>query len=317
MGGVMLQQKVFSPHPVATKLPATWIAPDTAQLDHSDSATLIRYGRTLVVNTAVYLGPAGSVAKMSNGMNCQNCHLNAGTRAFTGNFALVASEYPKFKARSNRMESIEFRINDCMTRSLNGQPLDSLSPEMKAMVAYIKWVGSGIAKGSRPAGTQTEELPLLPRAASVENGQVIYMNKCKTCHGANGEGLRSDDSTHFIYPPLWGAHSYNVSAGMYRISKLAAFIKQNMPYKPVPAPPELTNEQAWDVAAFVLSRPRPQKFFEYDWPNIIGKPFDYPFGPYADSFSLQQHKYGPFIQVKKAIEAAQKKAAATAAGGFK
>lgn len=66
--------------------------------------------------------------------------------------------------------------------------------------------------------------------------------------------------------------------------------------------PKLTDEEAWDVAAYIASQPRPGKRFAYDWPNISKKPFDFPFGPYADNFSEQQHKYGPFqpIQNKKA-----------------
>ena len=58
--------------------------------------------------------------------------------------------------------------------------------------------------------------------------------------------------------------------------------------------PTLTDEQAWDVAAYVNSQPRPHKDQSADWQDINDKPIDYPFGPYADTFSKQQHKYGPF-----------------------
>ena len=68
---------------------------------------------------------------------------------------------------------------------------------------------------------------------------------------------------------------------------------------------QLSDEEAWDVAAFVNSQPRPVKIFKEDWPNIAGKPFDHPFGPYADGFSEEQHKFGPFIPI---IEARKKQA---------
>jgi thiosulfate dehydrogenase len=58
--------------------------------------------------------------------------------------------------------------------------------------------------------------------------------------------------------------------------------------------PEITEEQAWDVAAFVNSQPRPAKDLSKDWPKIAGKPVDHPFGPYADTFPEKQHKYGPY-----------------------
>jgi len=62
--------------------------------------------------------------------------------------------------------------------------------------------------------------------------------------------------------------------------------------------PQLTDEEAWDVAAYVNSMLRPAKDLSRDWPDISKKPFDHPFGPYADSFSEEQHKYGPFKEVR-------------------
>ena len=306
-GSVMLYKPVANiGHNKINTATGSWLPPDINELNTSDSASLIRYGRELIANTAAYIGPKGNVAAASNGMNCQNCHLNAGTKLYGSNFALVASTYPKYRHRSGKIESIEFRINECMERSLNGKPLDSLSREMKAMVAYLKWVGKNIKKGTRPAGTGMDELPWLNRAANPSSGRTIYLNKCKVCHGANGEGVLSIDSAGYTYPPLWGENSYNVSAGLYRITRLAYFVKHNMPYKTADAAP-LTDEEAWDVAAFINSMKRPQKFFKYDWPNINTKPVDYPFGPYADSFTEIQHKLGPFYEIKKATEKLEKK----------
>jgi thiosulfate dehydrogenase len=119
------------------------------------------------------------------------------------------------------------------------------------------------------------------------------------CHGVNGEGVILPDSSAYTYPPLW-KNSYNISAGMYTLSKLAGFIKNNMPYGDANwQNPVLTSEEAWDVAAFVNSQPRPEKLFKADWPDISKKPFDYPFGPYKDSFTVAQHKYGPFEPIIK------------------
>ena len=35
-----------------------------------------------------------------------------------------------------------------------------------------------------------------------------------------------------------------------------------------------------------------------DWPDISTKPFDHPFGPYADKFLEEQHKFRPFAEIK-------------------
>src|SRR5580765_3447657 len=55
-----------------------WEAPDTSNIPFTEEGMLIRYGRELIANTSYYLGPRGKVAVVTNGMNCQNCHLNAG-----------------------------------------------------------------------------------------------------------------------------------------------------------------------------------------------------------------------------------------------
>ena len=280
--------------------PTEWDIPYVNSLPATPEAEMIKYGRELIINTAKYLGPKGTVAHMSNGMNCGNCHLDAGTRLNGNCFAMVATTYPKFRERSGRVESVEYRINECMERSLNGNRLDSLNKEMRAMRAYIVWLGSSVTKGAPLKGMGIPELPLLARAASASKGANVYASKCISCHGPAGQGILNADSTAYTYPPLWGPHSYNVSAGIYRLSRLAGYIKYNMPYTPNPVEPQLNDEDAWDVAAFINSQQRPEKFFVYDWPKMASKPFDYPFGPYVDSFPELQHKYGPFAAIKNA-----------------
>lgn len=283
---------------VAVLLIGTIILINLPVEDNEDNQVL--YGRDLVANTSAYLGPKGKIAAISNGMNCQNCHLDAGTRAYANSFAAVASTYPKYRDRSGRIESIEFRINECMERSLNGKKIDSTCKEMKAMVAYLKWVGKDALPGKRPRGAGIEELPFLPRAADTLKGKLLYAAKCQSCHGAGGEGLLDPNGSTYTYPPLWGKHSYNTSAGLYRITRLAGFIKYAMPFGATYTNPQLTDEQAWDLAAFINTQPRPEKFFTYDWPKKETKPVDYPFGPYTDSFPEDQHKYGPFRPIANA-----------------
>ncbi|MGH2553974.1 MAG: c-type cytochrome [Chitinophagaceae bacterium] len=282
--------------------PEDWQPPDINLVPQTAEGEMIRYGRDLIVHTSTYFGPKGNIAPITNGMNCQNCHIWAGVKPFGNSFASVASTYPKFRDRSGILESVEFRINDCMERSLNGTSIDSASKEMKAMVAYLNWVGQFVKKGVKPTGSGNPDIPYLNRAADPINGKSIYVDKCQRCHGHDGEGLFYEDSTTYRYPPLWGQQSYNVSAGLYRLSRLAGFIKYNMPFDLAQSTPQLTDEEAWDVAAFICSQPRPEKKFTQDWPVLEKKPLDYPFGPYADRFSEHQHKYGPFLPIKEELE---------------
>jgi thiosulfate dehydrogenase len=185
---------------------------------------------------------------------------------------------------------------------MNGIKLDSHSREMRAMVSYLTWVGKNVPKGVKPVGAGTEELKFMDRAADVSKGKNIYIAKCQLCHGPEGQGQLQFDSTSYLYPPLWGPNSYNVSAGLFRLSRFAGYVKNNMPIGSTHENPQLTSEEAWDVAAFVNSQPRPNKKFSYDWPDIKTKPVDHPFGPYADGFNEKDHKYGPFTPIKIARE---------------
>jgi thiosulfate dehydrogenase len=271
-----------------------WTGAGANQIPITAEGELIRYGRNLIANTSQYLGPRGSVAHISNGMNCQNCHLEAGTKPWGNNYGAVASTYPKFRERSGTIETIEKRVNDCIERSLNGKTIDNNSTEMRAMIAYIKWLGNEVPKGSKPKGTGIMELSYLSRPADPAKGKTIYTTTCERCHGKNGEGQINVDENGYTYPPLWGNSSYNNGAGLFRLSRFAGYVKNNMPNPLNYHSPQLSDEEAWDVAAYVNSQPRPSKDLGKDWPNLKKKPFDHPYGPYADAWSEEKHKYGPW-----------------------
>jgi thiosulfate dehydrogenase len=275
-----------------------WNPPDSNQIPHTAEGDLIRYGKRLIAHTSRFIGPKGSVASLSNGMNCQNCHLDAGARVFGNNYSAVNSTYPKFRDRSGTIENIYKRINDCVERSLHGKSLDTLSREMQAIRAYIVWLGQKVQKNIKPSGAGITDLPFLNQAADPEKGHFIYMQQCQRCHGQHGEGLLYPDSAEYVYPPLWGNQSYTSAAGLHRITRLAGYVKDNMPFgASTHFNPQLTDTESWDVAAFIISQPRPEIKFEKDWPDKFRKPIDYPYGPYMDSFSERQHQYGPFIPI--------------------
>jgi len=277
-----------------------WSAPDMSSVRNESLKAQILYGKELIAHTAKYLGPEGIVMQISNGMNCQNCHLEAGTKIFGNNYSGVASTYPKFRARSGASEDIYKRVNDCIERSLNGTALDTLSKEMQAIKAYIVFLGTNVEKGVKPNGAGLRDLAYLDREADPEKGKLVYNTKCITCHMADGQGQKTPLGNEYLYPPLWGKSSYNDGAGLYRISNFAKYAKYNMPQGVSYILPTLTDEEAWDVAAFVNSQSRPHKEVPADWPDITKKPVDHPFGPFADTFTEKQHKYGPFKLIVEA-----------------
>ena len=271
-----------------------WAAPDTTALGDDEKSDQIRYGKDLIANTSKYLGPRGSVSKISNGMNCQNCHLEAGTKVWGNNYGAVFATYPKYRARSGEIEGIYRRVNDCMQRSLNGRALDTLGTEMQAIKAYIEWLGRGVKKGEKAKGAGITDLPFMEQAADPALGQKVYTAQCQSCHQSDGQGVLAANKIAYTYPPLWGKNSYNTGAGLFRLSRFAGYVKYNMPLGATYQNPILTDDEAWNVAAFVNAQSRPTKDLTSDWPKLAEKPVDHPFGPFADTFSEMQHKFGPF-----------------------
>ncbi|HLX66422.1 MAG TPA: c-type cytochrome [Puia sp.] len=293
VGGEMLLRRLSLEAPADS----LWQGPDSAAIPAGTNGDLIRYGRDLIVRTGYYFGPAGTISHTSNGMNCQNCHLYAGRQPWGNNFGGVRSSYPKFKERRGAVEDIAQRVSDCFERSLNGIAPDTSSREVRAMIAYMEWLGAGVPKGKKPAGSGIQAIPYLTRAADPAKGKQLYVLKCQLCHGPEGAGMKSGDGSVYIYPPLWGDHSYNTGASLYRLSRLAGFMFNNMPSGTDYRKPQLSAEEAWDLSAFIDSQPRPVRTFGADWPDIKLKPVDHPYGPFPDTFGAVQHKFGPFLPI--------------------
>src|SRR5258708_15951280 len=109
----------------------------------------------------------------------------------------------------------------------------------------------------------------------------------------------NENGVEWKYPPLHGENSFNIGAGLFRLTRFAGYVKANMPNDQATyEKPVLSDEEAWDVGAYVLSLPRPSKDISKDWPDISKKPVDHPFWPYPDRFLEILHKYGSFHSIR-------------------
>jgi thiosulfate dehydrogenase len=287
---------------------AIWTVPEIGALPRDAHGLQVREGRDLITATYAYIGPnVPDPAKRYAGNNlaCTNCHLQAGTKKFGLPLFGLYNDFPQYSARSGGEISIEDRINSCMTRSMNGRPLSSDAPEMQAIVAYIKFLSTGVARDQRVPGLGTGQMPELRRAADPSRGKPRYAGNCAACHNTDGSGVPGSiagSDLGYVMPPLWGRDTFNDGAGMARIITLANFIHFNMPHGADYLNPQVSVDDAWDIAAFVLSHPRPHLAdTAHDFPNLLLKPVDTPYGPYADHFSERQHKYGPFGPIRAEI----------------
>lgn len=271
---------------------------DVSQLGDDMYGEMVKYGYALISETYKYLGPENGNSAMiyaGNNLSCKNCHLDAGTKKFAAPYLGVTARFPQYRGRENRIGSIEERINGCMERSMNGKKLPVDSKEMRAMVAYMSWLGKEIPAGHKPEGTGFTAIEIPNRAVNLENGKKVYETYCVACHGENGQGVKNTNNLGYTYPPLWGDDSYNHGAGMNRVLTATAFIKANMPLGATADNPMLSDEDAFDVAGYIDSHTRPEKKnTELDFPDLKRKPVSTPYGPWSDEFSAEQHKFGPF-----------------------
>jgi len=227
-------------------------------LDNSKLSEEIRRGFKLFTNT-----PVEAPRLAPGGMSCTNCHMNAGQREKSMPLVNVAGMFPEYNRRSGRLYSLGDRVTDCFLRSENatsGQPAadqlpNASSPEVLAISAYLTWLARGAEVGKNPSWRGQNTIPasaLVPvDKLDTAKGEAIYMDRCATCHGADGQGVQIGDK---IAGPLWGERSWNDGAGAARIYTLAGMIRYSMPYLD---PGNITDEDAQHVAAFINSKPRP------------------------------------------------------------
>ena len=266
------------------------------------AAATVEYGRRLLRETALLMGPDHEDSAMrytGARLACASCHLETGTKPGTLSLMQTASRYPRPSPRDSGVRDLRDRINGCMLRSMNGRELPRDSVEMIAMEAYINHLGERYAASSESHRAASEPAAFAEpkRAADPAAGQVVYAERCAVCHGADGLGLRAtlEPADGYVFPPLWGGDSYNDGAGMHRVLTAAGFIKARMPL----GQPDLTDDQAFDVAAYINSHPRPaMSGLERDYPERTAKPVDSPYGPWADPFPAEQHKYGPYAEIR-------------------
>lgn len=260
------------------------------------------YGKRLIAQTSEYLGPDVAdpqMRRMNSRLACASCHLGAGLEPGNLSLATAFNKYPRISPRTGAKETIQDRVNGCMMRSMNGRPLAEGSPEMVAMVAYLRFLANQDAASgaSRRKDHDPPALKTPNRAADLKAGEDVFGKRCAACHGRDGAGLpAARELVHgFVFPPLWGPNSFNDGAGMHRVLTAARFVKARMPLGNA----DLTDDQAFDVAAFLNSKPRPAMMgLERDYPDRTKKPADTGYPPYADSFPLEQHRFGPFPPIE-------------------
>jgi thiosulfate dehydrogenase len=216
-------------------------SPDT--IPGGQQGEQIRLGYEIVVRTHEY-----ATNYVGNALTCTNCHLDAGLDPNAASFVGLSRVYPELNAGAARPITLADRVNDCFERNLNGKRLPPNSSNLHAVIAYIDWLSHDIPSGS---AVQWRGMPRIQtsRVPDPINGKKVFKNRCVLCHGTDGQGT-------MMAPPVWGQKSYTTGSEMARNSVAASFIKANMPRTRGWA---LSDNDAYDVAAYINSQPRPER----------------------------------------------------------
>ncbi len=248
-------------HTESDGLDAIFTHPSSDSIPDGRRGEQIRLGYQLVVHTQEFAS-----SYVGNRLTCTNCHLDAGLDPNSASYVGLSRAYPEYRARTGLVVTLADRINECVERSLNGKPIPHDSHKLRAIVAYIEWLSKDVPSGSRMAWRGIPRLHPT-KSPDVVNGTKVFTARCAFCHGADGQGTMAA-------PPLWGPQSYNIGAEMARIPVAASFIKSNMPRTRGWA---LSDQDAYDVAAYINSQPRPDFPGKgHDWPKGE-KPADVPY----------------------------------------
>ncbi|HWF09137.1 MAG TPA: c-type cytochrome [Bryobacteraceae bacterium] len=202
------------------------------------------YGRRLMLETPKYLGQV-----TGSRLACASCHIDAG--AESGELSLIHA--------LEHQTNIADRINRCVTGNMNGHPLLAASPAMAAMIAWLHFLADRDAATGASEREAHDPPPYRTpaRAPDPAAGETLFRKRCADCHGSDGAGLPAtrNIADGYLFPPLWGPYSFNGAADMANTAVAAKFIKAKMPL----GRPDLEDEQALDVAAFIESARRQEQ----------------------------------------------------------
>ena len=247
-GGLAVQRFALPPAGHAPVPARAFAPPADATIGGDPLGAQISLGRAVFTDTA-----RAAPDLVGNDLKCSNCHLDAGRRPGAAPLWAAWGLFPQFRAKNGHVNTFAERVRECFLYSMNGRQPAYDDPRLVAVESYAAFLARGAPVGVKLPGQGFAKLAKPPLAPDRGRGKVVFGQECARCHGDDGAGRKT--GTDIAFPPLWGPRSYNWGAGMGDIPNAAGFVRLNMPQD---APGRLTDQQAWDVAAYIDGKPRPQ-----------------------------------------------------------
>jgi thiosulfate dehydrogenase len=222
--------------------------PEESEIPNNEFGDMVRLGEKIFRDTR-----GNAKEFVGNSLQCSNCHLDAGRLADAAPLWAAYVAFPTYRAKNGHVNTFQERMQGCFLYSMNGKAPALDDKVLVALESYAYFLAKGAPTGAQLPGRGYPELAK-PAKLDYSHGQQIYADKCALCHGADGQGQSTADGS-VVFPPLWGARSFNWGAGMSSITNAAGFVKANMPLSQGNS---LTDQESWDVATYLDSQERPQ-----------------------------------------------------------
>jgi thiosulfate dehydrogenase len=138
-----------------------------------------------------------------NSLQCANCQIDKGRLANSAPLWAAYVAFPACRAKNNRVNTLQERIQRCFRFCMNGKAPDLNSKVLVARESYAHFLASGAPTGAEMPGRGYPKLPK-PAKLNYGHGQEVYGQKCALCHGADGQGQQAC-RRHDGFPATLGA----------------------------------------------------------------------------------------------------------------
>lgn len=227
---------------------AGFTPPGHDEIPEGPYGDVVRKGRDIFTDTGSH-----AADYVGNSLSCGNCHLDAGRLANSAPLWGAYVRYPAYRSKTGQVNNYTERLQGCFMYSMDGKAPPAGSDVLVALETYSFWMAQGAPVGAQLPGAGYPKQFKPPQPPDYARGEAVFIESCALCHGEDGQGQRV--AGRQVFPPLWGANSYNWGAGMHQLDNAAGFIKANMP---LGRGGSLSDQQAWDVAMFMNAQERPQ-----------------------------------------------------------
>lgn len=212
---------------------------------------LTKVGAAILQGRAIFDHTRRMVPRYAgNQLSCDDCHIAEGRLAGAGPMWGAAGLYPRFY--DGRLVTLGQRIGAAFVHDEGGAKPSLAGGVIVDLLAYIHWMSRGAPIGVALSGRGYPSVPVPPVIPDPATGSRIYAMQCALCHGRHGGG--EDMGQTVVFPPVWGAGSYSQQSALARLPVAAAFLRATMPYG---EPHSLSVVEAYDLAAFLNTKPRP------------------------------------------------------------